>query len=44
MMTLNMDEASLAQNGEKRRLLSPCHNQISLSAAEFCGMRPSLDL
>jgi hypothetical protein len=32
-----MDEASLAQSSEKRRLLSPCHNQISLPAADFCG-------
>jgi hypothetical protein len=39
MITLNIYEASLAQNGEKRRLLSPCHIQISRFAAEFCGSR-----
>src|SRR2546421_8939072 len=31
------------KRGEKRRLLSPCHIQISISAAVFCG-RGSLAL
>src|SRR3954451_4401976 len=37
MITLNMNEASVAQTGKNAELLSPCHNQSSRLRAVFCG-------
>jgi hypothetical protein len=37
MITLNMNEASVAQTGKNAALLSPCHNQNSRWRAVFCG-------
>jgi hypothetical protein len=37
MITLNMNEASLAHTVKNAALLSPCHNQISRLRAAFCG-------
>jgi hypothetical protein len=37
MITLNMDEASVAHTGKNAALLSPCHNQCSRLGAVFCG-------
>jgi hypothetical protein len=37
MITLNINEASVAQTRKNAALLSPCHNQSSRSRAVFCG-------
>jgi hypothetical protein len=37
MITLNMDEASVARTVKNAALLSPCHNQSSRLRAVFCG-------
>jgi hypothetical protein len=37
MITLSMNEASLAQSGKNAALLSPCHIQNSHSPAVFCA-------
>jgi hypothetical protein len=37
MITLNINEASVAQTGKNAALLSPCHNQSSRMRAVFCG-------
>jgi hypothetical protein len=37
MITLNINEASVAQMGKNAALLSPCHNQSSRLRAVFCG-------
>jgi hypothetical protein len=37
MITLNMNEASVAQARKNAALLSPCHNQSSRWRAVFCG-------
>ena len=39
MMTLSMNEASLAQTVKNAALLSPCHNQISRCACSFLRQR-----
>jgi len=36
-MTLSMDGLGYPDGGESAALLSPCHNQISLPVAAFCG-------
>jgi hypothetical protein len=38
MITLNMNEASVAHTGKNAALLSPCHNQSSRLRAVFCGI------
>jgi hypothetical protein len=37
MITLNINEASMAQTLENPALLSPCHIQNSRTHAVFCG-------
>src|SRR4029078_12717424 len=37
MITLNMNEASVAQTRKNAAVLSPCHNQNSRINAVFCG-------